>query len=152
MGKPNYKPVQLPPIHEVSKIIPAAEYWTRKNVLVGTYGVSTTTYIQCSCGKKIRNTDFKKHLTKHGFTPKHFLKASLHFRGEVICSCDCGRTFKTVEDLAAHVNVSKLEKITSLPTPAERLSISLSSAFSAVGRITDDFGTALGLTEKRSQK
>lgn len=128
MGKPNYKPVQLPPIHEVSKIIPASEYWLRKNVLVGTYGVSSTTYVQCSCGKTFMNTEFENHLIAHGFISKHFFKATLHSRGGKIYSCDCGRTFKTVEDLAEHVNVSKREKATRLPT-----------AFSAVGYITDDF-------------
>lgn len=106
MGKQKAANVKLPPIHEVSKIIPANEYWLRKNVLVGSYGVSTTTYVQCACGKKIRNTEFEKHLTQHGFTPKHFLKAARHTREGVIYACDCGRTFKTVEDLAAHVNVA----------------------------------------------
>lgn len=152
MGKQNYTHVKLPPIHEVSKIIPATEYWLRKNVLVGSFGVSSTTYVQCSCGMKFRNTDFQNHLTKRGVVPKHFLKATLHSRVGKIYSCDCGCTFKTVEDLAEHVGVAKLEKITSLPTPAERLSISLSSAFSTVGHLTDNLSAALGRNEKRPQK
>lgn len=154
MGKPtsNRKLVTLPPIHEVAKIIPSAEYWTRRNVLVGSFGMSTTTYVQCACGMKFRNTEFEKHLLNHGFTPKHFLKATLHHRGEVIYSCDCGRTFKTVEDIAAHVNVSKLETVASLPTPASRLSLALTSAFSAVGHITDDLASALGWDEKTFPK
>lgn len=144
--------VNMQPIHEVSKIIPAPEYWLRKNSLVGSFGVSTTVCVQCACGKIFRNTEFQNHLSQHCVDSKHFLKATLHSRDGVIYACDCGRIFKTVEDLAEHVNVSKTEAIRNLPSPAERLSLPLASAFSAVGHITDDLATALGLTENLSQK
>lgn len=152
MGKPKSSTVILPPIHEVSKIIPAAEYWTQRNVLVGSYGVSSTTYVQCACGKKIRNTEFEKHLTQHGVEPKHFLKATLHSCEGKIYACDCGRTFKTVEDIAAHIAVAKHEQPTRLPASGMKLPFAISDAFPSVGYITDDINSALNGNENSTEK
>lgn len=135
---------KIRPVHAVQKILSPFSYWLNKDVKDPGFGMTTTTHVQCSCGRVFATTDFPQHLSSHNIHVRHHLAATCHsaFRTYYACSCGFASDYDT---LVSHIAEAQCSQLEDMSQQASKLNDAFDSLSKALRDLGEQFGVSADL-------